>query len=46
MQGLPANQEHFGPLLDRTHRIGTEGDDELADLEALFAEHGATRSPR
>ena len=40
VQGLPANQEHFGPLLDHTRRIETEGADELADLEALFAERG------
>jgi len=40
VQGLPANQEHFGPLLDLTHRIETEGADELADLEVLFAARG------
>ncbi len=41
VQGLPANQEHFGPLLDRTHRIESEGADDLAEVEALFASRGA-----
>jgi putrescine---pyruvate transaminase len=40
VQGLPANQEHFGPLLDLSHRVAGEGPDELADLEALFAARG------
>ena len=41
MQGLPANQEHFGPLLDLTHRTGAEGVAELEEIEALFAARGA-----
>jgi adenosylmethionine-8-amino-7-oxononanoate aminotransferase len=40
VQGLPANQENFGPLLDRTHRLGAEGAEELAEVEALFAARG------
>jgi len=40
VQGLPANQEHFGPLLEHTHRVASEGEHELADLEALFAARG------
>jgi adenosylmethionine-8-amino-7-oxononanoate aminotransferase len=40
VQGLPANQEHFGPLLDRTHRVAAEGADDLAEIEALFATRG------
>jgi putrescine---pyruvate transaminase len=41
VQGLPANQEHFGPLLDRTHRVEAEGAAELAEVEALFAARGS-----
>ena len=40
VQGLPANQEHFGPLLDLTHRTATEGIAELDEIEALFAARG------
>jgi putrescine aminotransferase len=41
VQGLPANQEHFGPLLDLTHRTAAEGIDELDEIEALFAARGS-----
>ena len=41
VQGLPANQEHFGPLLDLTHRTGSDGVAELDEIEALFAARGA-----
>ena len=40
VQGLPVNQEHFGPLLEHTGRIGAEGADELDEVESLFAEQG------
>ena len=36
-QGLPLNQEHFGPLLDPVIRVDSH---DLAELEAVFAEHG------
>jgi adenosylmethionine-8-amino-7-oxononanoate aminotransferase len=36
-QGLPLNQEHFGPLLERVERVGAH---DLAAVEALFADHG------
>jgi len=37
-QGLPLNQEHFGPLLDPIIRVDSH---ELTEVEAAFAEHGA-----
>lgn len=37
VQGLPLNQEHFGPLLEHVHHIAH---DELGEAEAVFAEHG------
>ena len=36
-QGLPLNQEHFGPLLDDILRVDSH---DLAEVEAAFAEHG------
>lgn len=36
-QGLPLNQEHFGPLLDDVVRVASH---ELDEIEALFAARG------
>ena len=38
-QGLPLNQEHFGPLLGTVHQIDAQ---DIADAEALFAQHGSS----
>jgi len=38
LTGLPANQEHFGPLLPGIEHVPY---DDLAAVEALFADHGA-----
>ena len=38
LTGLPANQQHFGPLLPRVEHVPH---DDLAAVEALFADHGA-----
>jgi adenosylmethionine-8-amino-7-oxononanoate aminotransferase len=38
VQGLPLNQEHFGPLLEPVLHVAH---DDLEEAEAVFAEHGA-----
>lgn len=37
LAGLPQNQEHFGPVLPRVEHVAH---DDLAAVEALFADHG------
>jgi putrescine aminotransferase len=39
VQGLPLNQQHFGPLLDVVHRVSAHDVDEI---EQLFARSGST----
>ena len=39
VQGLPLNQEHFGPLLETVHRVGAHDIDEI---EELFERAGST----
>lgn len=39
VQGLPLNQQHFGPLLDVVHRVSAHDIDEI---EQLFAQSGST----
>jgi adenosylmethionine-8-amino-7-oxononanoate aminotransferase len=37
VQGLPLNQQHFGPLLEHVHHVAH---DDLGEAEALFDAHG------
>ncbi len=37
VQGLPLNQQHFGPLLDVVHRVGAH---DIDAIEQLFAQSG------
>jgi len=39
VQGLPLNQQHFGPLLDVVHRVSAH---DINDIESLFATSGST----
>ncbi|MEX1217600.1 MAG: aminotransferase class III-fold pyridoxal phosphate-dependent enzyme [Acidimicrobiales bacterium] len=38
VQGLPLNQQHFGPLLDTVHQVAAH---DIAEVEELFERHGA-----
>ena len=38
VQGLPLNQQHFGPLLDTVHLVGAH---DIAEVEELFERRGA-----
>jgi len=38
-QGLPLNQEHFGPLLSDVHRVDAHN---LVEMEMIFERHGST----
>jgi putrescine---pyruvate transaminase len=39
VQGLPLNQEHFGPLLGEVHRVDAH---DIDQVETLFERHAAT----